>query len=330
MLQKSQEEPIISIIVPVYNTGPFLSVCIDSILTQTLAEIEVVLVDDGSTDESGTILDAYQQSDPRVRVIHQENQGMSAARNAGMKMARGKYLGFVDSDDFVAPEMFDLLCRRAEDAQADIVIGNMLLYYHDTCKTAGFRDEVLYYQLKNKVFTVAEQPAMMGCVAVWDRIFLRSFVERNEFVFPDGMIYEDALFTTETLLKAERIALVPDHLYYYRKNVGYSVTDNEVKGRKHKQDFLEIHRRCQELLREDGASDRVWKEYLDLFFRQAIMHQSNINDSGEYDAFFYKLAHLLDERIFALAQESKNPMIVDFAEALRGRKLLRSRALLNK
>ncbi len=112
----------ISIIVPVYKVEPYLRKCVDSILAQTFTDFEVILVDDGSPDNSGKICDEYASKDSRVRVIHKENGGLSSARNAGIDVARGKYLGFVDSDDYIEKDMYELLYDNIVKEQADLSI----------------------------------------------------------------------------------------------------------------------------------------------------------------------------------------------------------------
>ena len=121
--------PKISIIVPVYNAAEFLDKCVDSILNQTYGNLELLLIDDGSTDCSGEICDKYAEKDNRVTVAHIENSGVSAARNEGLKRVKGKYVGFVDSDDWVDADMFESLIKAAEDNNADIVMGDATTVY---------------------------------------------------------------------------------------------------------------------------------------------------------------------------------------------------------
>ena len=112
---------MISVIIPVYNVEKFLAECVDSVLAQTYTDWEAILVDDGATDASGAMCDAYAAKDPRIRVIHRENGGLSAARNTGLKAARGEYVYFLDSDDYIEPDTLALLLETAEREQADVV-----------------------------------------------------------------------------------------------------------------------------------------------------------------------------------------------------------------
>lgn len=115
---------IVSVIIPVYKTEKFLKRCLDSILAQTYRDFEAILIDDGSPDRCGTICDAYAAKDKRLRVIHQTNQGLSAARNAGLNICRGEYIAFVDSDDYVAPEFLQVTIEKLRNARADMVVFN--------------------------------------------------------------------------------------------------------------------------------------------------------------------------------------------------------------
>lgn len=137
-----QENHMISVIIPVYNLIDFLPKCLDSLLAQTYGELEILLIDDGSADGSAGLCDEYAARDERVRVRHQQNRGVSAARNAGMEMARGEYIGFVDGDDYLEPDMYERLLRNAEDYDADISACGMVHengegIVHETVGQAG-------------------------------------------------------------------------------------------------------------------------------------------------------------------------------------------------
>lgn len=288
-------QPKVSVIVPVYNVEKFLEQCLDSILDQTLENIEVICVNDGSTDNSSAILEKYAKKDPRVKVITQENSGMSSARNTGMRYAVGKYVAFVDSDDFIATDMMEKLYSRAEATDAEITVGDLLLYFHDTKETAFFRDQSLYLFLKNKVFSIKDYPEFVTNIAVWDRIYLRSFLESIHASFPVGMIYEDWHFTVYALSHAKRIAVVPEQFYYYRKNAGGSITDNEAKQIKHKRDFLQITKMVLDIFGDDPAYAPVRNTFIPFMFNYAHMHQHNCKKYSLYKEFFEGMHALLTE-----------------------------------
>lgn len=123
--------PKISVIVPVYNVAPYLKKCVDSIINQTFTDIEIILVDDGSTDESGTICDQYAQKDSRVKVIHKPNGGLSDARNSGLEVCSGEYIGFVDSDDWISPDMYETLIHFAVKEDLDVAMCGVLDIWPD-------------------------------------------------------------------------------------------------------------------------------------------------------------------------------------------------------
>lgn len=320
--------PRVSVVVPVYNAEKFLEECLDSILKQTFQDFEVICVNDGSNDGSAALLASYAAMDPRLRVLTQENAGLSCARNAGMAVARGQYLWFIDSDDFVAPESLEMLVKRMEETAADIVICNMLLYFHDTKTYAGFRDEVFYYHLKTRVFSLEEEPQIISCVAAWDRLFNRQFLVDNGFTFPPKMFYEDALFTVQTLLKARRIALIPDHLYYYRKNAGNSITDNEARSQLHRQNFIAIQTASHEALQHAKVSDSVWRYHLELILAQVRMHLGNCSTPEEFDAFFKQAQGLMNFHEYQALQASSRQDILDFAAALHQKDAAKAAELL--
>lgn len=289
------ETPKISVIVPVYNTRPYLEQCLDSILTQTLTDIEIICVNDGSQDDSQSILERYIAADPRVRVMKKENGGLSSARNAGMGLARGDYIAFVDSDDFIAPNMMEALYTRAEETGADITIGDLFLYDHRSGKVKVYRDQALFARLGRKVFALEEEPALIGCIGAWDRIYRRSFLQEIGARFPEGMIYEDALFTAETLVRAKRIALVPEKLYYYRKNVPGSITGTESESEKYRRDFLAIQAGIRGILEDACVSKEVLCEYAVYFVSSAFVHQLNVSDIRSFRAFFSAVRAMMRE-----------------------------------
>ena len=175
------KEVKLSIIVPVYNTEKYIVNCLDSLVNQNLEEIEIICVNDGSTDRSLEILERYAGEDERIRIITKENDGLGAARNTGIDAAQGKYIGFVDSDDFADPNLFRLLVKAAESADADVAIGNVYLYYDDSKKTVPYRDQK-FYQTLNRVgvFRAKDVPEIVENIGVWDRIYRRQFIENHK------------------------------------------------------------------------------------------------------------------------------------------------------
>ena len=212
---------MVSIIVPVYKVEQYLRQCIDSLLAQTYRETEIILVDDGSPDHCGEICDFYAAQDRRIRIIHQENAGVSAARNAGLSIARGEYIGFVDPDDWIAPEMYEKLLTCMDKYSADMAVCG-----YTYCSEAGEPDEKRPYALKPEeclsrketMRRMADIPPSLRHV-VWNKLFRRNLI--GEIRFPeDYHASEDVIFLTDYLLKAGIIACVHEPLYFNRIRKG--------------------------------------------------------------------------------------------------------------
>lgn len=218
-------DPLVSIIVPVFNAEKYLEQCLDSALGQTLREIEVICVNDGSTDSSPAILERYAAQDSRLRVIHQENAGISAARNAAMEEARGEYVAFLDADDFYLPELCELAYAEAVKHGTDIL---QFPYFEQRGeKRSVFQkcptETRVFTELKERYST----PPMLF-YTVWTRLYRRAFLEEHQIRFPYGGTYEDNYFSTRTALHAVKIVHFPKPLYVYRIGVGYSTSSKHT------------------------------------------------------------------------------------------------------
>lgn len=210
-------EALLSLVIPVYNVAPYLGTCLDSLIAQTRPIDEIVVVDDGSTDDCPAILASYAGRLPQMRVIRQENGGLSAARNTGMKQARGKYLAFLDSDDFVAPQIYDRLLAMAQADDLDIALCNAFAHFE------GREDDRLIYSDLAATGVVPggewlrqrlQQNRLMHMV--WMHLYRRDFLTRHGFSFIPRLVHEDVIWTTEALLKAERVRYDPTPLVFYR------------------------------------------------------------------------------------------------------------------
>ena len=209
--------PEISIIVPVYRAEKYLNACVDSILNQTYSDFELVLIEDGSPDQSGAICDEYAQKDDRVRVIHQPNQGQAAARNHALPMTQGKWLCYVDSDDAIHPQMLEHLHRAAEKSGAGISMCQFLEAPEppeDYEQPAEFSYTLLTMDEKT-LTALHDRDAYPGWVAC-AKLIRRELVEG--YPFHTGRVYEDNEAVTRWLLPAKTLAMLPTQLYFYRTN----------------------------------------------------------------------------------------------------------------
>ena len=214
-----KENDLISIIIPAYNTETYLCKCLDSVCRQTYRNLEVILVDDGSTDQSGSIADEYACIDSRIRVIHQENAGLSAARNAGIRAAHGRYIGFVDSDDYIAEQMYERLYGAIVREEASIAICSY--EWVDEQETIIPHEKLM----QDAVLTSLEVQEKLNHIkgnyyytTVWNRLYKR---ELFDFVaFPVGRWKEDEFVAHELYFYAERIATIAASLYFYVQRQG--------------------------------------------------------------------------------------------------------------
>lgn len=203
---------MITVIIPVYNVEKYLTKCVDSVLNQTCRDLEVILVDDGSPDDCPALCDAYGKKDPRVRVIHRDNGGLSAARNTGLSAARGSFIGFVDSDDWVAPDMYERLLAALLEHDADIAVCNFSSVDErkGTARTAGASQKTVLEHGDATRFLL-EDDVLQNYV--WNKLYdARLWTDVR---FPAGQTFEDINTTYKVFEKARRCVLLPDVGYYY-------------------------------------------------------------------------------------------------------------------
>lgn len=230
----------ISIIVPVYNVSKYIRKCLDTIINQTYTNLEIILIDDGSTDDSGNICDEYAKRDKRIKVIHKENEGLSIARNTGIKNATGKYIGFIDSDDWIDLDMYNRLYNNLKNENAEISCCNRLLVYSNKQKEYGTSS---YYEVMN-----SERAIELMCtygyigVSVYTKLFEKKLFDGIEF--PNGKKSEDVFIIYKLLDKASVIVYDATPLYYYRQREG-SITSAKninldiIDASKEMMDFVE-------------------------------------------------------------------------------------------
>lgn len=220
------KEPIVSIVVPVYNTANYLRECLDSIITQSLKEIEIICVNDGSSDNSREILEEYRQKDSRVVVVTQKNQGVSIARNAGVSIALGKYIHFVDSDDWIDPNMCAQTCEIAEKYNADVT----RFYNARTLRRIRRRFPKSRTLLIGGLRQCYDRPKlddrrlfvyMFGYTPCWSCMYRREFWLANKLQFPPGIkMSEDTYVNYIASAVGERIAFFEADLYHWRQRPG--------------------------------------------------------------------------------------------------------------
>lgn len=218
-------KPTVSVIVPVYNAEKTLRRCVDSILNQEYTDLELLLMDDGSSDGSGAVCDEYRAKDPRVRVVHKENTGVSDTRNQALALAEGTYLQFLDSDDWITPDATRLLVRAAQENQCDLVIADFYRVVGERLSHKGDIDETGVMTREEFAGHMMENPADFYYGVLWNKLFRRELVERYRLRMDEKISWcEDFMFNLEYILHAERFYAVQVPIYYYVKTKGSLVS----------------------------------------------------------------------------------------------------------
>jgi glycosyltransferase involved in cell wall biosynthesis len=205
---------LVSIIIPIYNVEAYLDACVESVRKQTYPNLEILLIEDGSPDRCGEMCDAYAREDERIRVIHKKNEGLSATRNLGIQLAKGEYLLFVDSDDYIDKGLVERILELAQEKKADIVMFDYVSVEQD-----GTLSERFSMPLPEEEVICAEQiPSLIqvSCSA-WNKMYRTQFLRDSGVDFPVGYIYEDMGTVPKWLVLAKRVVYTRRVLYYYRK-----------------------------------------------------------------------------------------------------------------
>ena len=247
---EGEKAPLLSIIVPVYKVENYLPKCIDSILAQTFTDFELILVEDGSPDNCPALCDAAAEKDARVRVIHQKNGGLSAARNAGLDAARGAWIGFVDSDDYIAPEMYEVLHQAVQSTGADLALCD-----YAEVDEAGTPCPPMHVSLSEGELTGQELLKRASGLMVqlaWNKLYRRAIF--TQLRYPEGKLNEDLFLIPEVCLQIQKAVVVPKALYYYVQRGGSIM--NESKTLRHF-DAAEAAQRYWECLVENAAYDAL-------------------------------------------------------------------------
>lgn len=276
-------EHLVSVIVPIFNVERFLERCFESIFNQTHKNFEIIAINDGSTDGSAAILDEWAQKDPRIKAVHQNNVGVAATRNSGLKLACGEYVLFVDSDDTIAPYGIERLVSKAVYNNLDIAYG------------AGFRISITGkisiptnkpLHLIDKVLTGPQyMEDTIRCKSynngVWNKMYKRSFLIENELWFKEGIVYEDILWSPQVFLKAQRVQFIDvDFANIFVRHGSITQDPYNLAVRHH--DSLYIFDQLKEVFLQANVTDEQRAVYLD------YLANRRINLLKNYRAFYSK------------------------------------------
>ncbi len=278
--------PVISVIIPVYNVAKVLERCVESVRRQIYPNLEIILVDDGSTDMSGAFCDVFAKKDSRIKVIHQSNQGLSAARNAGLKIATGKWVTFVDSDDSIQPEMIDTLHRLCYQNRLNLSICGFREIYPDQADTpqpAAHTQEKILDTMQCLRAMLCEDGFSMSA---WGKLYARELFDLVSF--PERRLYEDVGTTYRLVLQCPEIAITSLPGYNYYQN-DHSITQQSFSLRK--MDLIDLtDQMCDDLLqwgKSRPASDQELLLNLThkrrMHARFSILRQIVMLEAGKHD-----------------------------------------------
>ena len=273
------EKPLVSVIIPVYNVEQYLRQCLDSVVNQTLKDIEIICVNDSSTDNSLAILNEYAERDSRIKVITQPNGGAGAARNNGLSASTGKYLSFLDSDDFFEPDMLELAYEKAEEDKADFVVFQSDQYYTDDDKfvqvawTLREKEIPPYTPFSHRQMTDNIFKVFVGWA--WDKLYNREFVEQNHLLFQEQRTSNDMLFVFSAVAIAKRITVVKKVLAHQRRDAKDSLSKTRENSW---YCFYDALLALRERLKSEGLYRELEKDYINYALHFSLW---NINTLAE-------------------------------------------------
>lgn len=272
------KRPKVSVILPVYNVGKYLRQSLDSLINQTLKDIEIICVDDGSIDDCYDILEEYKQKDNRINVIHKSNKGTGAARNDGLKLAKGECIGFVDPDDWVKPNMYERLYKEIKDKNLDIIMCMPDGYDEKNAVNAPFPyfiDDNFKNIIDDRVFNWKDLSPFKYPMCVWNKLYTKKLFDDNQIDFAEGLDFEDHKVIFGTLLSAERIYFIREKLYVYRFNrEGSVLTDNNNRLIDH----IKIFDIVEDLMKKTNTFEVLRSDFLTYKIHNLLYYYGMIKD----------------------------------------------------
>lgn len=255
----------ISIIIPVYKVEQYLPECLDSVINQTYKNLEIICVDDGSPDNSGKILDEYASKDNRIKVIHKENGGVSSARNAGLDIATGDWISFVDADDYIASDFYDKLIGSSKDGEADVVQCGYTTFGGD------FNRTVIWDEMETRLFAEMIQGLKRGFTC--NKLWKSKLIQENNLRFINDIYLEDVPFSLIACHYANKFVRIPYAGYFYRSNPS-SITNNKDNKSKIKEDTYAICEKVVEFYKDIDLT----KEERDTLYRVVFLFTHSPSD----------------------------------------------------
>ncbi|MBE6141090.1 MAG: glycosyltransferase family 2 protein [Methanobrevibacter sp.] len=288
----------VSIIIPVYNPGKLLITCLDSVKKQTLTNIEILCIDDGSTDNSYQILNNYSQKDKRFKIFSQKNLGAGSARNKGIEKAKGEYIIFLDSDDWIESDMCEKLYNLAKKLDVDLVLFDTIRHLADNnSKTLiHFQKDEFKENYENYIFnyTFIKDKIMNGFYGViWSKFYRAKFIKDNHIQFPNHKMYNDVEFHVKTLLLAHKIAYFPKIFYHYVR-IGQSSLQTSYSGSPHAIVFYEVILDIKKFLDETKFMNEFRIDFLRFAFIEFKIKLEEI-DKNYKEEYFQKIKSFFEK-----------------------------------
>lgn len=272
-----EKEELVSIIVPVYNVEKYLEKCLESIINQTYKNLEIICIDDGSPDNSIDILNKFSEKDPRIKIIRQKNRGLSGARNTGINISKGKYITFVDSDDWIENNMVELLVKKMEIEDLELVICGRNHIINGEVKAIKLDkiEKILMDRILSgkEYFLEIISKTNLFTASAYNKLYLLEKIKKENLIFPEGRLYEDLLFVFKYLYFSKKVNIVNKELYNYFINREGAIT-NKINTR----DIIDINYTYKEIynfLEEQQDLkyfyNKKTQEYLFIWMTRAIL-----------------------------------------------------------
>lgn len=272
----SQEKALISIIIPVYKVEKYLEKCIQSLINQTYENLQIILVDDGSPDNCGKICDEYAKKDHRIEVIHKSNEGLSDARNKGIEIAKGEYIGFIDSDDYIESDMYEVLYNLLKQYNADVSICNFYTVSQGKIAIKNAENGIKEY---NRIEILKEVLLDNNIQSyAWNKLYKKELFD--EIKYPVGKKYEDIGTTFYLLEKCNKVVVTGKPEYYYinrQDSIVNNVTETTIT------DYIELIMQRYDYIEENIKELSSYnKDYLKRILKTAEQDIKNLNEVGDY------------------------------------------------
>jgi glycosyltransferase involved in cell wall biosynthesis len=300
--------PKVTIIIPVYNVEQYLRQCLDSVVNQTLRDIEIICVNDGSPDGSPQILDEYAARDSRITVIHKENGGLSSARNAAFSYTKSEYTLFVDSDDWIESDLCEKTVIVSDQEEAD-----MTLFFYRYIPEVKY-SYTLENFLKRNSFATIDKMTLLGHMMAWSKLWKTQFLRDNNIKFPEGICFEDNVVHWNALLQHPKLAVVPEQFYWYR------VRSDSITQSSHEQMFFDTllcYDRIKEILVQEGKYNGEWKE---LFWIRKLsdLHGRYCIVAGQHKPKIFETIResVSQDEIMILQKRKLRPVVAAFFNTL--------------